>query len=215
VRETVTRVVPYITAREGEQSEHLSALRASFGGDGRARLGYWDETPQDRGPRGELWGRCSQRIAPDRLPQGRPAWRMVHPARQRETMERLLCQVCAGSTKVGDAHLFLESTESPTPAKRILTAQPPVCPAHAAAAIHQCPHLLRNGHRALLVRHAPLYGVIGTPYQWSASGLQALPGDDEPLPYTSPMLPWYLASQLVRTIRDYTVVDLDDLVDAT
>lgn len=64
------------------------------------------------------------------------------------------------------------------------------------------------------MHRAPLHGVIGTPYQWSAGGLQALPGNDEPLPYTSPMLPWFLASQLVREVREHTVVDLRDLVDA-
>ncbi|MER6616291.1 hypothetical protein [Streptomyces xantholiticus] len=210
MRHTANRVVPYITAREGEAGDLLAALRASFGGDGRSRLGYWDETPEDRGPRGELWGRCSQDLGTDRLPQGRPRWRMVHPARQRETMMKLLCQVCVGPTKVGKAHLFLESSQRLPSDKPVLTAQPPICPAHAPAAVEQCPHL-RNGHTALLVHSAPLHGVIGTPYQWSASGLQTLPGDDEPLPYTSPMLRWFLASQLVRTIRDYTVVDLDDL----
>ncbi|MGW0778305.1 hypothetical protein ACWD01_32810 [Streptomyces sp. NPDC002835] len=210
MRETANRLVPYITAREGEDGELLAALRASFGGDGRSRLGYWNETVEDRGPRGELWGRCSQNLGPDRLPQGRPSWRMVHPTRQRETMMKLLCQVCIGPTKVGDAHLFLDTARLTQPNKPILTAHPPVCPTHAQAAVEQCPNL-RRGHTVLLVQRAPLYGVIGTPYQWSAGGLQALPGDDEPLPFTSPMLPWFLASQLVREIRDYTVVDLNDL----
>jgi hypothetical protein len=212
VRETANRLVPYITAREEEDSELLAALRASFAGDGCARLGYWDETPQDRGPRGELWGRCSQNIGPDRLPQGRPRWRMVHPARQRETMMKLRCQVCVGPARVRGAHLFLDTGPRLTPGRRFLTAHPPLCLTHAAAAVEQCPNL-RKCHTALLVHRAPLHGVIGTPYQWSASGLQALPGDDQPLPYTSPLLPWFLASQLVREIREHTVVDLRDLVE--
>ncbi|MEV6787678.1 hypothetical protein [Streptomyces sp. NPDC051098] len=210
--ETSTRLVPYITAREGEEGELQSALRASFTERGRSRLGYWNETPQDRGTRGELWGRCSQNIGPDRMPLGRPKWRMVHPSRQRETMMKLRCQACVGPAKVGDAHLFLES-QQPTPNKTILTAQPPFCVQHAAAAVAQCPHL-RNGHVALLADCAPLYGVIGAPYQWSSDGIRALPADDEPLPFSSPMLPWFLASQLVRAIREYTVVDLHDLADA-
>ncbi|MGW0776732.1 hypothetical protein ACWD01_24430 [Streptomyces sp. NPDC002835] len=212
MKETVTRLVPYITSREGEDGELLAALRASFADDGRVRLGYWDETPDDRGPRGELWGRCSQNIGRDRLPQGRPQWRMVHPARQRETMMKLLCQVCVSPTRVRGAHLFLDTGPRLEPGRRLLTAHPPLCLEHAAAAVEQCPNLRKN-HTALLVHRAPLYGVIGTPYQWSASGLQALPGDDQPLTYTSPLLPWFLASQLVREIREHTVVDLRDLVD--
>lgn len=214
MNEITTRTVPYITAREGEESELLAALRASFAGNGRSRLGYWDEAPQDRGPRGELWGRCSQNIGRNRLPQGRPKWRMVHPARQRETMMKLRCQVCVGPAKVGNAHLFLDDTRISTSRKPFLTAHPPVCAAHAATAVGQCP-FLRRGHTALLVRSAPLYGVIGTPYQWSADGLQALAADDEPLPFNSPRLPWFLASQLVRQVREFTIVDLRHLANAS
>ncbi|WP_406379782.1 hypothetical protein [Streptomyces sp. NBC_01618] len=62
-----------------------------------------------------------------------------------------------------------------------------------------------------MVRSAPLYGVIGTPYEWTAQGVKALAGDDVPVPYRDPGLKWFLASQLVRTLRDFTVFDPDDL----
>ncbi|MFI6730969.1 hypothetical protein NRF20_01735 [Streptomyces sp. R-74717] len=62
-----------------------------------------------------------------------------------------------------------------------------------------------------MVRSAPLYGVIGTPYQWTRDGIVALAGNDTPIPYRASELRWFLASQLVRCLQDFTVVDLDDL----
>ncbi len=64
---------------------------------------------------------------------------------------------------------------------------------------------------ALLVRRAPLFGVIGTPYRWSAEGMRALPGDDVPVPYGHPSLEWFLASQLVRELRNVESADPGDL----
>lgn len=62
-----------------------------------------------------------------------------------------------------------------------------------------------------MVRSAPLYGVIGTPYQWNGDEVQALAGDDAPVPYGDDALRWFLASQLVRVVRHFTVLDLDEL----
>ncbi|MEE1805045.1 hypothetical protein [Streptomyces sp. BE133] len=62
-----------------------------------------------------------------------------------------------------------------------------------------------------MVHSAPFYGVIGTPYQWTAQGIKALPGNDMPIPYRASELRWFLASQLVRCLQDFTVVNLDDL----
>ncbi|MDQ0601987.1 hypothetical protein QF037_006332 [Streptomyces canus] len=211
---TASRLVPYITAREGEEADSFLALRASFGADGRSRLSYWDESRDDRDVRGTLWARTSQSIGRDGMPVGSPRWRLVHPARQRHTMMNLLCQVCVGPTKTPDGYLFLESGTVPGPGVTVRTAQPPVCLKHAHAAAKLCPNLVRHGHVALMVQSAPLYGVIGTPYQWSSDGVQTLAGDDIPLPYGSPNLRWFLASQLVRTLRAFTVIDLDDLAPA-
>ncbi|MFF1897239.1 hypothetical protein [Streptomyces sp. NPDC058206] len=209
---TVSGVVPYITSREGEEPDSHLALRATFDGAGRPALGYWDESPEDRDPRGALWGRCSQSIGLGGLPSGRPQWRLIHPARQRETMTRLHCQVCAGPTRTRDGYPFLAPTANAAPrADAVLrTAQPPVCLAHMRVAVEQCPHL-QKGYTALMVRSAPLYGVIGTPYEWTAQGIKALAGTDSPVSYRDPALRWFLASQLVRTLADFTVVDLDGL----
>jgi hypothetical protein len=131
-------------------------------------------------------------------------------------MMTLRCQICVGPTKTPDGYLFLESSAdgTPPPGDSPLTAQPPVCLPHARAAAQQCRHLVQKGHVALMVRSAPLYGVIGTQYQWSTGGLKDLAGDDAPVRYGTPALPWFLASQLVRELRDFTVVKLDDLASA-
>ncbi|MET8534511.1 hypothetical protein ABZV67_21925 [Streptomyces sp. NPDC005065] len=208
---TVSRLVPYITARVGEEPESYLALRASFDGAGRSALGYWDESQEDRDPLGVLWGRCSQSIGRDGLPSGQPQWRLIHPARQRETMTKLHCQICAGPTRTPAGYPFLAPANGdPRSETTLLTAQPPVCLAHMRVAVEQCPHLQR-GYTALMVRRAPLCGVIGTPYEWTAHGIKALAGDDVPVRYRDPALKWFLASQLVRTLTDFAVVDLDSL----
>lgn len=208
---STTRLVPYITGREGERPDLLASLRGTQGADGRFQLAYRDETPDDRDLRGVLWGRCSQNIGTDNLPTGRPRWRMVHPSRQRECMEQLRCQVCAQPARTKEGCLFLAGPgEVHADDAVVRTAQPPVCAAHARIAAEQCPHL--DGRPTVfLAQSAPLYGVLGTSYQYTGSGLQALPAAGrDALPYGHPGLRWYLASQLIRRLRAYTVIDLDD-----
>nr|WTB35592.1 hypothetical protein OG781_44700 [Streptomyces sp. NBC_00830] len=164
---TVSRLVPYITARAGEEPESYLALRD---GAGRSSLGYWDESQEGRDPVGVLRGRCSQSIGRDGLPSGQPQWRLIHPARQRETMTKLHCQICAGPTRTPAGYPFLAPANGdPRSETTLLTAQPPVCLAHLRAAVEQCPHL-QKGCTALKVHRAPLYGVIGTPYEWTPAG---------------------------------------------
>lgn len=207
------RLVPYITSRTGERPDYLTSLRTAYGADGRLQLGYWNELREDRDLRGVLWARCSQTIGDDGLPAGRPRWRMVHPARQRQCMEQLRCQVCAQPARTPYGIIFLAGPNEVRPQDAVVrTAQPPVCPNHARIAAEQCPHLAGQP-TVFLARSAPLYGVIGTPYQYSNGGLQALPATDQPLSYGHPGLRWYLASQMVRRLRAYTVITLDDLPD--
>ncbi|MFF3871958.1 hypothetical protein [Streptomyces sp. NPDC001978] len=206
-----SRLVPYITSRTGERPDLLLSLRTMRGPDGRLQLGYWDELKADRDLRGVLWGRCSQTIGADGLPIGRPRWRTVHPSRQRECMEQLRCQVCAQPARSHHGVLFLAGPGEVRPEEAVVrTAQPPVCLQHARAAAEQCPHLAGRP-TVFLVQSAPLYGVIGTLYQYGDAGLQALPATDEALPYGHPDLRWFLASQMVRRLRAYTVITLDDL----
>lgn len=212
---TNKHLVPYITAREGEEADSFLALRASFDATGRPRLGYWDELPRDRDVRGVLWGRLSQRLGHDGMPTGEPRWRFVHPSRQRDTMLRLRCQVCIKDARTPEGILFLESKGDGMPTSPVLTAQPPVCLRHARAAVKRCDHLAEHGHVGLMVQSAPLYGVIGTPHAYTQNGLQVLAGNDTPVPYGDPALKWFLASQLVRALRTFKVIDLDDLTQGT
>ncbi|MGW2962722.1 hypothetical protein ACWDGI_30255 [Streptomyces sp. NPDC001220] len=203
--------MPYITGREGEMPDYLASLRGTYGPDGRLHLGYRDEAEGDRDLRGVLWGRCSQRISEDNWPTGRPRWRMVHPSRQRECMELLRCQVCAQPARTPSGYLFLAGPNEVRPTDAVVrTAQPPMCRTLAPVAAEQCPHLAGRP-LVFLTRSAPLYGVIGTPYHYSHDGLQALPANDTPPLYGHPGLRWFLASQLVRRLRAYTIHPLDDL----
>lgn len=214
--------VPYITVRQGETPDKERHLCARPGPDGRQRLAWVDEGPGDRDLRGVLWGRVSQELGVDRRPDGVPRWRLVHPARQRETMLHLQCQVCV--TRVRDVRrhtagaarpgvLFLAAADSDL-AGPVRTAQPPVCVEHARLSAQSCPHLVRHGHVALLARRYRLYGVIGAPYTATGRGLCRLPADDVPVPYGDPRLDWFLASQLVRELSDIETVDLADLTPA-
>ncbi|GGV68379.1 hypothetical protein GCM10010277_77610 [Streptomyces longisporoflavus] len=66
----------------------------------------------------------------------------------------------------------------------------------------------------LLAQSAPLYGVIGTPHAYTVNGVTVLAADDVPVPYGNPALRWFPASQLVRTLWSFRVVDLDDIAPA-
>ncbi|MFD8430391.1 hypothetical protein [Streptomyces coelicoflavus] len=212
------RLVPYITQREGEYGGLESELTLSMNAFGAVRLVYQEEAPADRGPRGELWARCSQLLNAAGKPTGKPQWRMVNPIRQREAMERLRCQVdfCPAETDRGYVFLAGDVEDvSHRAGEPVRTAQPPVCLKHLRPAIELCPHL-RKGHIAFRARASSLWGVIGTRYRLTATGLAPLPVDDDdaPVAYGHSQLGWFLASQLVRELRDYEVVNLDDLVPA-
>lgn len=62
-----SRLVPYITAREGDVADSFVSLRPTFDATGRPHLSYWDETRQDHAVNGVLWSRVSQSIGDDGL----------------------------------------------------------------------------------------------------------------------------------------------------
>lgn len=211
--------VPYITMRSEEEPvpESMLGIRYSRAG-APIGIGYQWELPQDRDDRGVLWARTSQNLAPDtRRPMGKPLFASMHPARQRDMMSSLRCQVCHGQasrTQLG--YLFLEKA-SDGDAEGITTGQPPVCLDHAVAGIESCRHLIDQGYVLLRSRVPRLYGVHGQVFQAVDHALVPLPrllgpdGSDLLIPYTMrDLTPWVLASQLLRRLTDVTVVDIED-----
>ena len=193
-------LVPFITAREGELV-HPGQLITLPAGPG---ISYHDEQPEDRDERGTLWGRSTQFL------EGQPIWRDVNPQRQRICMERLMCQVCTGpADRNADGWLFLHGGPGSSEAEGVLTAQPPLCLAHAKVSAQQCPYLDRKP-LAMRVQQPLLYGVLGTRYILDRNG-DPLPLslDGPPVPYADPGMRWVLASQLVRCLVGTTVVDLN------
>lgn len=149
-------VVPYITAREGEEADSLLNLNVRIGPDRRPRLGYKDEAGPDRDLRGVLWARYSMSLGFAGQPTGNPRWRLVHPLRQRITMALLRCQVCTVPLKRSDGILFVETADDGDDyTGPVKTAQPPVCLKHARMAARRCPRLRSKGHVALLATRFP------------------------------------------------------------
>jgi hypothetical protein len=210
--------VPYITMRAGEEPEPESALGIRY-----KRVGtpigvcYRWELPRDRDDRGVLWARTSQNLSLDtRRPTGKPIFASMHPARQREMMSSLRCQVCHGpASRTELGYLFLEKAGDGD-GEGITTGQPPVCLKHAAAGIENCRHLIEHGYVLLRSKVPRLHGVLGQVFKAVNHSLVPLPpllapdGSDIPIPYTMRELtPWVVASQLLRRLTGVTIVDID------
>ncbi|MGA5127708.1 hypothetical protein ACPCAG_30955 [Streptomyces pseudogriseolus] len=205
-------LVPYITQRAGEDAapDNLIITRHRSG----PRLYYADEDPRDRDPRGVLWARCGWNpVDGEGRITGEPQWKLMHPHRQMACMQTMVCQVCAQPARTPLGFIFLagprdEDLDQPS----IITNQPPVCRKHARAAARLCPHL-EGDPLVFLVKSAPLYGVTGTLYGLDGHGVRVVAQPDAPLPYGHRNLGTFLASQLVRRLRSFTVVRLDELLE--
>ncbi|MFF4795059.1 hypothetical protein ACFY2M_36145 [Streptomyces sp. NPDC001276] len=205
-------LIPFVIQREGEDAAPDNLLITSLG-LGRYRLRYADEDPRDRDLRGVLWARCSfNPVDTDQRPTGKPQWRMMHPYRQRMTMQTMRCHVCAAPARTPLGFIFLAGPGTvDTEQIPVLTNQPPVCAKHVRAAARLCPHL--DGRpMVFLAQSAPLYGVHGVLYGLGDQGVHVVARPDEPLPYGHPNLPTFLASQLVRRLGSFRVVDLGELL---
>jgi hypothetical protein len=208
---TESGLIPFITQRVGEEAapDNLVIYRHSSG----PRLYYRDEDPRDRDLRGVLWARCGFNPVDERgRPTGKPQWKMMHPYRQMMCMQAMRCQVCQESARTPLGFIFLAGPKDQDPTQaRIITNQPPVCPKHARAAAKLCPHL-EEDPMVFLARSAPLYGVHGTLYGLGPDGVKVVAQPDEPLPYGHGNIPTFLASQLVRRLSSFRVIDLDELL---
>ncbi|CAM5656415.1 hypothetical protein GCM10010261_62740 [Streptomyces pilosus] len=205
-------LVPFVVQREGEEAAPDNLLLHTVG-PGRYRLRYADEDSRDRDLRGVLWARCSFGAVDDLgVPVGRPQWRMMHPLRQRGTMQALRCQICTNPARTPLGFIFLAGPGTVDCEQSvILTNQPPVCGRHARAAADLCPHLTADP-MVFLAQSAPLYGVNGVGYGYGDQGVQVVQRPDGPIPYGHPLLPTVLASQMVRRFSSFRLVGLNQLL---
>ncbi|WP_328491288.1 hypothetical protein [Streptomyces zaomyceticus] len=131
----------------------------------------------------------------------------LHPDRQCTAMDLLLCAGCklpAARNKRGMTWILpLLDDATDTVWEGVQTAIPPVCEVCADLAPQACP-VLRDGHVELRVREAEVIGVRGTLYP--RPGQNHSPDPDALVLYDSPDLPFVVARQLIRELRDVTVV---------
>lgn len=199
--------VPYIAAWSAEiqDDRHDATLTARTNlADGATRLIYTDESPADRDRHGILWHRVAWNPG-----QGRPLFAQVHTHRQRRTMARALCQVCARpaelwmtSAALWAEHLDRHGTDQP-----YATFDPPVCRPCAAAAASACPHLSSRGFVFLAPRtwaNTAVRGQVLDPHTslLSAPRTVSLPGATPPPDPT--LLRLTLAKGLMSSIFDVT-----------
>ncbi|MFE6178807.1 hypothetical protein [Streptomyces sp. NPDC056464] len=211
---TESGLVPYVTQRRGEEAAPANlVIQRHVSGP---RLYYRDEDPRDRPVRGILWARCGfNPVDGRRMPTGVPQWKFMHPYRQMLAMQALRCQVCAQPARTPLGFIFLAGPKDEDPQQpTIYTNQPPVCVRHARAAAALCPHLARTP-MVFLARSAPLYGVHGTLYGLNArSEAHVVASPEHALPFGHANIPTLLASQLIRRLSSFRVLDMEELLQA-
>ncbi|MCH6161633.1 hypothetical protein [Streptomyces marispadix] len=208
-------MVPYITQWSGEEVAPRPKMVMR-----RGRIAFADERPYDRDSRGVLWART-----PCQPGKGRPQFGLVHPLRQRNAVERLLCQVCGGpADRDADGVLWLltdeptdEPTEEPgTPAdagsEDVVTEHPPLCLPCARIAVTACPRLRRD-FTAVRVRALEQAGVRGALYRPAAP--RPVPVDAVSVAFDDPVVDWVRAGKLLLRLTEFRPVSLDTAVPAT
>ena len=187
--------VPYVADWTGE-SVNCAGMTVRPDGSG---LCYRDEQPSDRDYRGVLWARMT--YAPG---EGAPRFPLMHPARQRRAMEKLLCQVCGGpSSKTNRGWLFLLPSG---PVDDVRTTKPPICEPCAVLAMRHCPHL--TDPIAVRVRRPRVWGVYGDMWALRSGALVTRDDGDGFMQYGHANARWFLATHLVLDLDRCTRVPL-------
>jgi len=194
-------VAPYITTWSAEHEPPLMLVERPDGG-----VAYQDEMVADRDRNGVLWFRT-----PFRLGQGRPEFGRVHPLRQRRTMQRLLCQVCArpaDQTDDGVLWLLKDHREDwPSWPNGMGVTEPPVCLSCTRTSLRSCP-ALRKGAAVVRAGSFVVAGVHGTLYQ---GGPKLTATGRATVAFEDPTIRWVRAVSLVRELRDCVIIPLTDL----
>ncbi|WP_328917027.1 MULTISPECIES: hypothetical protein [unclassified Streptomyces] len=193
--------VPYVARWSGEPSGAMPlVLRRK-----RPGIAYADERSFDRDERGVLWRRD-----PSQPGRGQPRLGQVHGLRQRIAMGGLRCQICGGpADRNADGVLWLIDAAPDDPILQRgeeRTTHPPICVPCAHRSVRACPHL-RTACVALRVRTWTQTGVSGALYQAARPTPVAVHVGT--FRYGDPRLPWVLAAQLVMTLNDFTLTDLE------
>lgn len=205
--ESASRIVaPYVTTWSAERNLRCR-LVVRPGGWG---VGYASELPGHRDEHGVLWARVAELRE-----TGRPEFGRVHPARQRQAMSDLLCQVCAGpADRTSDGVLWLmrdHREDWPRWPEGMASVEPPVCAQCVAISLRRCPALQR-GAVAFRVREFVVAGVWGTLYRPGA--FAPVPVKGVHLSYGDPEIRWMVAVALIRELRGCTFVPVEELYDA-
>lgn len=199
------RPIPHITPLKGEEILPWSSL--IIRPDGRG-IGYRHELPDDRDKFGVLW----QRLTPRPTSRPIPLFNQVHPARARDAMLQMRCQVCLkdpSRTRAGT--LFIIQPEKGRDMRfwpdTEYTIHPPTClPCTQQALIH-CPFV--RDAKALRVKNPRPWGVFGTEYYRDEDGRLRWGRDVDRCSYDDLRLsPWVLAAQPVARLSRCTQVDL-------
>ncbi|MGZ3144444.1 hypothetical protein ACVDFE_21120 [Lentzea chajnantorensis] len=196
-------LAPYVTSWSAEHDLHCTLLVRA---DGRG-VGYANELPGDRDAHGVLWNRVAERHG-----VGVPEFARVHPARQRQAINNLLCQVCAEpADRTAEGVLWLMRDfrgDSPNWPEDMASVEPPICARCVPVAMQRCP-ALRRGAVAVRVREFNVMGVRGTLYTQGVFGLK--PAGMGHLLYGDPATSWMVAASSFRLLQDCSFVSFEEL----
>lgn len=199
-------IAPYVTTWSAEQDLPYRVVERPDEG-----IGFSDETLGDRDTHGVLWHRAAIRHE-----GGRPEFGKVHPLRQRRTMRRLLCQVCAGpADRTDDGVLWLMRDyrdDWPGWPEGMASVEPPTCASCVAVSVRLCP-ALRRGAVAVRARRFDVAGVRGALYRRGLVAPVAVGAAN--LSYDDPNVRWLVASALIRELRDCAIVAFEEIAEAT
>ncbi|MER6109357.1 hypothetical protein [Streptomyces hirsutus] len=187
---------PYVTPWTGEAIAPLPVTVTTVGAAYEDPVADAIARDQD----GVLWAVCRG------MATGKPEYAAeLHPERQKATMEGFLCACCRKPAARDDRGMLwvLPFLGEPESWEGVQSAIPPMCEQCARTVPRLCPEL-REGHVQLRVREAELVGVRGTLYP--RPDRPGVPDPDALVLYDSPGLPFVVARQVVRELRQVTVV---------
>jgi hypothetical protein len=204
--------VPYIAPWTGEIREQPRLERRPLTKGGG--IAYVDEHRLYDRHAGTLWARMGAVRG-----AGTPILAGVNSVRQRQAMDRQLCQICGVTTysHADRTHLYLLAEREGRPiAEGEQTASPPIHETCAAEALRDCPYLCEGAVAARVERPEP-WGVAGMLHD--PASLAPLPstmrGGLTFLPYTSLKLLWTVAHLDVVSLHGCKPVNLDELLALT